>query len=174
MNINARKAGPGDIDDLIPLYRALEKEQTALRPMWRLADGLPEPAETAFEAILDEEDSLLVIGGLDAVPLGFAWARLTELLPQAQGDLVAVVRLIHTDAAARGVGIGEALMDVIFAHYRPLGITKFDALVSPGHRNAKNFFEANGFKARLITMHHDDDPAPRLSKFDAIRRTKGA
>jgi hypothetical protein len=24
----------------------------------------------------------------------------------------------------------------------------------PGDREAKNFFEASGFKARLLTMHH--------------------
>jgi hypothetical protein len=28
--------------------------------------------------------------------------------------------------------------------------------VSPGHRYAKNFFESNGFSARLIVMHHND------------------
>lgn len=173
MNISARIARPGDIDDLIALYRALEEEQTALRPMWRLADGLPEPVREAFGAILEDEDSVLVLGELDGVPLGFAWARPTELLPQADDDRVAVVRLIHTHAEARGVGIGEALMDVVFAHYRALGITKYDALVSPGHRNAKNFFEANGFKARLITMHHDDDPAPRPSRIDVFSRTGG-
>jgi hypothetical protein len=40
---------------------------------------------------------------------------------------------------------------------RDRGITKFDAHVLPGHRLAKNFFEAGGFAARSITMHHDDD-----------------
>ena len=33
----------------------------------------------------------------------------------------------------------------------------FDVRVLPGHRLAKNFFEANGFSARLIVMHRDDD-----------------
>jgi hypothetical protein len=39
---------------------------------------------------------------------------------------------------------------------RDKGITKFDAHVLPGHRMAKNFFEAGGFAARSIIMHHDD------------------
>jgi hypothetical protein len=39
---------------------------------------------------------------------------------------------------------------------RERGITKFDAHVLPGHRLAKNFFEAGGFSARSIIMHHDD------------------
>jgi hypothetical protein len=40
---------------------------------------------------------------------------------------------------------------------RGRGITKFDAHVLPGHRLAKNFFEAGGFSARSIIMHHDDE-----------------
>jgi hypothetical protein len=40
---------------------------------------------------------------------------------------------------------------------RERGITKFDAHVLPGHRLAKNFFEAGGFSARSIIMHHDDE-----------------
>jgi hypothetical protein len=39
---------------------------------------------------------------------------------------------------------------------RKRGISRFDAHVLPGHRLAKNFFEAGGFSARSITMHHDD------------------
>jgi GNAT superfamily N-acetyltransferase len=157
MIITARPATRDDVDSLVTLYRALEEEQTALRPMWRLADGLPEPPGDSLEAILADEESLLVVGLLDEVPLGFAWAAPDDLLPQANGDRVAVVRLIHTELEARGVGIGEAMIDLVLGHFRALGFTKFDARVSPGHRNAKNFFESQEFKARLIVMHHDDD-----------------
>lgn len=157
MNVSSRPANIDDVDELVALYRALEEEQTALRPMWRLADGLAEPVDTTFKAILDDDGSRLVVGMIDDVPLGFAWARLEELLPQGEGELVAVIRLIHTDADARGVGIGETMIGAILEHYRASGVTKFDAQVSPGHRDAKNFFEANGFKARLIVMHRDDE-----------------
>lgn len=163
MNISARRATAADIDTIIALYRSLEEEQTALRHMWPLADGLPVPVDDALGAILDDPESVLVIGELDGVPLGFAWAKLADLLPQTDGDRVAVVRLIHTDVAARGVGIGEAMMTLVFDHYRPQGITKWDAIVSPGHRNAKNFFESNGFKARRITMNRDDHPPERAT-----------
>ena len=157
MKVWSRPAAAEDLESLLPLYQGLEEEQTALRSMWRLADGLPEPMEAAFKEILDDDDSLLVIGFLDEVPLGFAWARSEELLPQANGARVAVIRLIHTESDARGIGIGEMMMDQIFGHFRARGVGRFDARVSPGHRNAKNFFEANGFKARLIVMSRDDD-----------------
>jgi len=54
------------------------------------------------------------------------------------------------------VGVGEAMM-ALFAHESTdRDIRLFDAIVPPGHRAAKNFFESNGFKARKIIMHRDD------------------
>ncbi len=80
------------------------------------------------------------------------------LLPQAEGERVGVIRYIFTHPDARGVGIAEAMLAAALADLRARGLTKFDVRVLPGHRSAKNFFEANGFSARLIVMHHDDAP----------------
>ncbi len=156
MTISARRATTDDLADLLVLYRELETEQTAIKPMWRLADGLAEPVEEALAETLEDPDSLIVIGEIDGVPLGFAWARSEPLLPQADDVRVAVVRLIHTTLDARGVGVGDAMITDVLAEFRSRGHRLFDARVSPGHRLAKNFFESNGFSARLIVMHHED------------------
>ena len=87
--------------------------------------------------------------------LGFALATLDGMLPQAEGDEVVTIRFIYTDPEARGVGIGHEMAQDIIDHHTANGIEFFDARVSPGHRNAKNFFEAHGFSARLIVMHHN-------------------
>lgn len=155
MNVTARLATAEDLSHLVEFYRALEKEQLALRPLWDVAEGLREPVADSFLALIDEDDARLVIGELDGVPLGFALTTLDEMLPQAGGARVATIRLIFTDPEARGVGIGHAMATDCLEHFTALGIRYFDARVSPGHRNAKNFFEAHGFSARLIVMHHD-------------------
>jgi hypothetical protein len=49
------------------------------------------------------------------------------------------------------------MRDLAMEKLRERGISKFDAHVLPGHRLAKNFFEAGGFSARSIVMHHDDN-----------------
>jgi ribosomal protein S18 acetylase RimI-like enzyme len=64
--------------------------------------------------------------------------------------------MVYVTEAARGVGVGEAMLEAALAALRARGVRRFDAIVSPGHRLAKNFFEAAGFSARRITMHHDD------------------
>jgi len=141
------------------MYRSLETEQRELRPLWPLADGVDEPILDSFREILSDDESLLIIGTVEDVPLGFLWARPEDLLAQAGGERVGVIRLIFTDHDARGVGVGDAMLRSALDYLRGAGLRYFDARVSPGHRHAKNFFEANGFKARLIFMHRDDEAA---------------
>ncbi len=156
MQPTARLATIDDLPALVRLYRELEVEQTALRPMWRLADGLAEPVGESLAGIVGSGDPLLYVGLVDGVTVGFVWATVDDLLPQAGGLQVGTVRLIFTEPPARGVGVGEAMMAEVLGELRGRGVSMFDAKVSPGHRHAKNFFEAHGFSARLIVMHHDD------------------
>ena len=157
MKVSARPATSDDIIVLVELYRGLQAEMTSLHPMWPLADGLPEPVEASFKGLLDDPDAIVMIGELDGYPLGFIVARVEEILPQAEGENVGSIRLIYVEADAREVAIGEELLDQVMDRLRQRGITKFDAHVLPGHRLAKNFFEAGGFSARAIVMHHDDE-----------------
>jgi hypothetical protein len=48
------------------------------------------------------------------------------------------------------------MLDLALSQLRERGLRRFDAHVLPGHRLVKNFFEAGGFAARSITMHHAD------------------
>jgi ribosomal protein S18 acetylase RimI-like enzyme len=161
MNISARPATTDDIPVLLELYRRLEDEMTALHPMWPLADGLAEPVEKSLEEAIGDPDQHVLVGQVGEVPFGFLCARSEALLPQGLDEKVGSIRLIFTDEEAREVGVAEAMRDEAMELFRREGITKFDAHVLPGHRLAKNFFEAGGFSARSIIMHHDDAPSVR-------------
>lgn len=128
-----------------------------LHKMWPVADGLDEPVTASFHDALDEPDTIVLIGEIDGYPFGFLMVRVERLLAQADGELVGSIRLIYVDQEAREVALGEEMRELALAMLRERGITKFDAHVLPGHRLAKNFFEAGGFSARSIIMHHDDD-----------------
>jgi len=156
MKVAWRRATDEDVAAIITLYRDAAVEQAALRPLWPLADGLAEPAERTVIQLLEDATSFVGVGTIDGVVLGFIWARVEALLPQAEGEQIGVVRLVYVDEAARGVGVGEAMLQGALAELRSRGVRRFDAIVSPGHRLAKNFFEAAGFSARRITMYHDD------------------
>lgn len=157
MRVGARQAEPGDIAVLESLYRSLEREMIALHAMWPLADGLDEPVSQSFADALDDPGTLVLIGEIDGYPFGFLLARVERLLAQADGELVGAIRLIYVDQEAREVALGEEMREMALQVLRSRGITKFDAHVLPGHRLAKNFFEAGGFAARSIIMYHDDE-----------------
>jgi ribosomal protein S18 acetylase RimI-like enzyme len=144
------------VEALVSLYGGLLDEMTGLKPIWGLTDGLPEPVDAAFTSHLADPRDTVYIGEYDGVPLGLLVWRRDHLLPQADGAPIATIRLIYTDPEARRVGIGEAMIDLLLADAEDQGIDMFDAIVPPGHRHAKNFFESNGFKARRIVMHRDD------------------
>lgn len=156
MTVTARAAGPEDIAAITALYEALATEMDAIKPIWSVAEGLAAPVEDTLHEALADADTRIYLGEIDGVPLGFLLARDEELLPQAAGRRVAAVRLIFTLEEARGVGVGEAMIGMFLEEAAARGIADFDAHVSPGHRESKNFFESNGFKARSIVMHRSD------------------
>lgn len=156
MKVTARRAGSEDIALLETMYRSLESEMEALHAMWPVADGLDEPVSASFEDALSEPDTVVIIGEIEGHPFGFLMARVERLLAQADGEQVGAIRLIFVDHEAREVAVGEEMREMALDTLRARGITKFDAHVLPGHRLAKNFFEAGGFSARSIIMHHDD------------------
>ena len=99
---------------------------------------------------------MVVLGEIDDYPFGFVLARIEGLLPQAGDEVVCAIRLVFVEPDAREVSVGEVMRDLVMDAMRERGISKFDAHVLPGHRLVKNFFEAGGFSARSIVMHHDD------------------
>lgn len=156
MEVTARQAEAADVPVLVSLYGQLAEEMTSLHPMWPLADGLPEPIDLSFSDALADEDTIVYLGMIDGYPLGFLLARVEDLLPQAKGERVGSIRMVFVDADAREVGIGESMREMALGELRARGLKRFDAHVLPGHRLVKNFFEAGGFSARSIVMHHAD------------------
>lgn len=156
MEVTARAATSEDLETLDKLYRALEEEMVAIHPMWPLADGLPEPVEEALAKAIADPDAVVTMGVIDDVPLGFLVARVEELLPQAKDRQIGAIRLVFVDREAREVGVGEEMLALTLKELRGRGLDRFDAHVLPGHRLVKNFFEAGGFAARSIIMHHAD------------------
>lgn len=132
------------------LYQLLEAEMEDLSYLWTASDGLRPPMDQTFGALIDDEDVVVLVGVIDALPFGFMIAR-TEELPDR--SLVGAIRFVFTQQEARGVGIGSAMRETVIEHFESLGIDRLDAHVLPGHRLAKNFFEAGGFSARHIIMH---------------------
>jgi len=156
MQITVRSASEEDLSVLVRMYRDLEAEQTVKKPVWALTDGLDEPIIDSLRKALAEDESWLSVGEIDGVPVGLVWATIDTMLSRADGERIGRIRLIYTEPDARGVGVGDAMLEQTLTLLRSLGLKRFDAPVGPGQRLTKNFFEGHGFAARSLIMHHHD------------------
>jgi GNAT superfamily N-acetyltransferase len=126
-----RRGGPLLVRrELDPTSRAL------LRP-----GGLQRLATDARRTVL--------VGTIDDVVLGVISARVEDV----QGSPLGVVDFCVVDQGARGVGMGEALLQAVLSWCERLGCRGVDVPVLPGDRAAKQWLEGAGFQARALTMH---------------------
>ncbi|MEY4079873.1 MAG: hypothetical protein RL430_303 [Actinomycetota bacterium] len=65
---------------------------------------------------------------------------------------VRLVTLVHVHESARGVGVGDALMDFVLRDAASSGCTHVRSTALPGDRATKNLFERNGLVARAIQV----------------------
>ena len=116
-----------------------------------LALRYPEAFEVAgMQRALVGGERRFWLGSLDGAAVGFAVAQLREL---ADGSLLAGVEALYVLPEARGVGLGEALMDEVLAWAGAAGAAGVDSIALPGDRVTKNFFERFGLTARALQVY---------------------
>ena len=148
----ARLATEDDLPALAQLARAAiaELRETKGGELWFRTAARPEPVEESLRQSLDAPEQLLLVGTVDGVPLGYGAVRVERL---RDGGLLAVMEDIYVDPAARGVAVGEVLMDAALEWARGRGCIGIDSVALPGNRDTKNFFERFGLVARAIVVH---------------------
>jgi GNAT superfamily N-acetyltransferase len=147
----ARPAVEADLPALAELRTACLAELDTKRGGRLLAGQLNATAgpEPLAEAVRDSAQGLFV-GTLADVTVGYALAHWRAL---AGGELLGVLEELFVEQAARGVGVGEALVDVALAWLGHQGCVGVDTYALPGDRPTKNFLEDAGFRARVLVMH---------------------
>lgn len=155
----ARRATVDDVIDIVDLLRQGTGE---LRPnrggaVWSRREAHAEPVEPIVAAAVADPAATVIVGTVDDVIVGYALMRYETL---HDGDVLATISDLYVDPQARGIGIGEAMMDQLEADARQHGAVGLDAIVLPGDRSSKNFFETAGLTARAILVHRSLVDAP--------------
>lgn len=152
-----RPATADDAEALAELSRRARTDAREKRGGELLVDhDLPAPgAGDGIDVALDDANRFVLVGTIDDVPVGYAVLRLEAV---RTGSPLGVVDEIYVDPDARGVGVGEALMDEVLEICRRNGCRGVDARALPGDRATKNFFETFGLVARAIVVHRRLDP----------------
>jgi GNAT superfamily N-acetyltransferase len=149
----SRPAAVADLPRIVDLAQVMRAELTAMRGgmLWVERDAWPEPLDLAYRSLLDRAGALVVVGTIDDVTIGFG-AVVVEVL--RSGRALGVITDLFVEEDARSVGIGDAMTTDLVAFCVAHGCVGIDARALPGHRATKNFFEAHGFTARALVMHH--------------------
>lgn len=151
----ARLAEAGDVADLVRLAREARVSIGVFRGGALLATRELGPFDEAtWYAHLRASDTLVTVGLLDNAVVGYARTRLETLRDNSR---LARVEEIYVESEARGLGVGEQLMDAITSWGAAMGCIGIDAIALPGDRNTKNFFETFGLVARAIVVHRKLD-----------------
>lgn len=149
----ARPATTEDIDFIVELARAHAEQIADQRgaELFLRREVVDLLDRERLRHLIETDDGVVVIGSFDEVPFGYAAARIETL---ADGGRLGRVEDLLVEEVARGLGIGESMMNKLVAELRAAGCFGVDAAALPGDRNTKNFFESFGLKARLLVVHH--------------------
>ena len=157
MSEAARRAHPDDVARLAELSRQAHEELQIERggALWSVREARPEPVDAGLAAAVVDPDALVVAGCYDGVVVGFSSVHIE---PLRDGSTLAVLDEIYVEPGARGVAVGEAMMELVLIWCRDRGVRGIDSLALPGTRETKNFFERFGLTARAIVVHRDLRP----------------
>jgi len=156
VNESARLAEPHDVAILVLLADAVRSEKIDDRGGSMLSDReAPQgPHDLRFRRSIDDPRCSVFVGTIDDVVVGYATMTVEAL---AAGRPLGRIDELYVLPDARGVGVGEALMNALVEAATDQGCRGLDALALPGDRATKNFFETFGLKARAIVVHRSLD-----------------
>lgn len=158
MEVSAR---PATIEDLPTVAGLAEEAIAELTPhrggsVWSRHAARPIPAEASVAADIADEAAHVVVGTIDGTLVGYGVVRVEAL---ADGGRLGVIHDLFTLEGARGVGVGEDMMNALIDWCRADGCFGVDSVALPGDRHTKNFFESFGLVARAIVVHRSlDEP----------------
>lgn len=150
----ARPAVPADLAEI---ERLRDLGRTAIADarggaLWLDRDA---PSPDRYESSLETKNEIVVVGTIDDVPVGFVLASADTTTGSRP---IAVVHELFVHPEARGVGVGEVMMNTLVDWAVEAGCLGVDGYALPGDRATKNFFETFGLVARGIVVHRSLEP----------------
>lgn len=159
MEVGAHLARPEDLAVVVQLVAEGRKRIVDSKGAaeWLERDAPEGPIDQRYAELISGPGSAVVIGTIDAVPLGILALREVRAAAGPAGDIAE----IYVEPRARGVGVAEAMMDLAIGWTEASGMTGLGGRSLPGDRETKGLFERYGLVARSIEVYRSlGEPAP--------------
>lgn len=116
-----------------------------------VADSIKRKAEETFDSW--DENILILIAEVDGRPAGYALGRIFEEEDTADNGTgrMGLFDELFVDEAARGLGLGQKLMDEAMKWFKDKGIARVKLHAYTWNGNAKRLYEHNGFHEYAVS-----------------------
>lgn len=158
MEVASREATTGDVAVVAALLdmALAEAGESKGGAMYLRREARQEATVDVIANAVAIDGQLVTAGTLDDVIVGFATTQL-ESLPD--GASIAEVKEVYVLPEARGVGVGEYMLDAVREWATGHGCVRLESSVLPGNRAGKNFFERATMVTRLLRVSTSLEPA---------------
>jgi GNAT superfamily N-acetyltransferase len=162
-----RRATQADVSELGRLLQVARAELEGRKGawLWERANARWASVDDAVVALV-QDPWIALVGTIDDVIVGVAIGVIDTL---HRDGTVGVVHGLFVESEARSVSVGDELIAGLVEMFRSAGCVGVDAWALPGERDTKNFYEAHGFSARLITVHHSLIGPTHVSRTELLR-----
>jgi L-amino acid N-acyltransferase YncA len=118
--------------------------------------GIPPDARSRCEALLPvwmgQDDCVLLVGQVEGHVRGYALGRVSTWPPLLKHTHVGEVVEVFVDPAARGRGLGKALIAVLTESLAARGVSVLRAAVAARDANSLSRFQAAGYQPWQHTL----------------------
>ena len=150
---SVRRATEADLSEWSRLIDGWWASMASERGGGELGAGVVPPGDVTpvsdLSQLVDDEAYSVQLGLVDEVPCGLAVGSFEHTPVGLRGRVL----LCYVEESARGIGLGQLLLEAVLEDLRAAGCSSVDAWALPGDRATKNHFERAGFRARLLTLH---------------------
>jgi ribosomal protein S18 acetylase RimI-like enzyme len=148
------RAGAGRLDEIEAIWRSLSDHHAELTPaelpVRPSAQGWPLRRERYERSLADGAALLIAQRGDRAI--GYALAHPTSAPVNLAIERILEVETVAVLPAARGAGVGGALMDAVREVAAELGIEHLQLAVRTANEGALRFYERQGFAPLYVTL----------------------
>lgn len=120
--------------------------------LWSLRNEIREPVDLALAELLGDRARGSFLGLIDGTAVGYGLVHAEAVVDRGS---IGIVDELYVEPEARGVGLGEIMLEQLLEWCRQRGCSGVEATALPGDRQTKNLFERSGLVARAITVHRD-------------------